>query len=124
MIAVSFYCYLIKFRAKQKHYHLTTEIANEEKFYIKCAIKKESNDKLKYIDIKKRACYYFDDIIKIEDFNLDNILIDKNSYDNILLYNISYQSLIDYKPLRIRFDKTDGFIRVYDGTRYFFIIWK
>ena len=22
------------------------------------------------------------------------------------------------KPLRIRFDKVDGFIRVYDGTRY------
>ena len=30
-----------------------------------------SNDKLKEIDIKNRRCYYFDDIIKIEDFDLD-----------------------------------------------------
>ena len=29
----------------------------------------ESNDKLKEIDIKNHQCYYFDDIIKIEDFN-------------------------------------------------------
>ena len=78
----------------------------------------ESIDKLKEIDIKNRTCYYFDDIIKIEDFDLNNILIDKKSYGNILVYNISYKSLIDYKPLRIRFSKIDGFIRVYDGTRY------
>ena len=29
-----------------------------------------------------------------------------------------YKTLIDSKPLRIRFDKTDGFIRAYDGTGY------
>ena len=78
----------------------------------------ESNDKLKEIDIKIRRWYYFDDIIKIEDFDLDNILIDEKSYENILVYNISYKSLIDSKPLYIRFDKIDGFIRVYGGTRY------
>ena len=44
-------------------------------------------------------CYYFDDIIKIEDFDLDDILIDENSYENIFVYNISYKSLIDSKPL-------------------------
>ena len=37
----------------------------------------ESNDKFKEIDIKKCTCYYFDDIIKFEDFDFDNILIDK-----------------------------------------------
>ena len=64
-------------------------------------------------------CYYSDDIIKIEDFDFDNILTDEKSYKNILTYNISYKSLIDSnKPLPIRFDKTDGFIKVYDGTRY------
>ena len=36
----------------------------------------DSNGELKEIDIKIRTCYYFDGIIKIEDFNLDNILID------------------------------------------------
>ena len=39
----------------------------------------ESNDKLKEIDIKKRTCYYFDYIIKMEDFDLNNMLIDKKS---------------------------------------------
>ena len=29
-----------------------------------------------------------------------------------------YKSLIDSKLLRIRFNKIDGFIRVYDQTRY------
>ena len=29
-----------------------------------------------------------------------------------------YKSVIDSKPLRIRLNKIDGFIRVYDGTRY------
>ena len=48
----------------------------------------ESNDKLKEIDIKNRTCYYFDEIIKIEDFDLDNILIVEKSYKNILVYNI------------------------------------
>ena len=74
----------------------------------------ESNDKLK--DIKIRTCYYFDDIIKINDFDLDKIFIDERWYENILVYNISYKSLIDSMPLRITFDKVDGFIRVYDGT--------
>ena len=36
-------------------------------------VKIESNDKLKEIDIKNSTCYYFDDIVKIEDFDFDNI---------------------------------------------------
>ena len=54
----------------------------------------------------------------MEDFNFDNILIDEKSYENILVYNISYKTLIGAKPLCISFDKIDGFIRVYDKTRY------
>ena len=45
----------------------------------KCIIKMESIDKLKEIDINNCTCYYFDDIIKIEDFDPDNILIDKKT---------------------------------------------
>ena len=33
----------------------------------------QSNDKIKEIDIKNPMYYYFDDITKIEYFNLDNI---------------------------------------------------
>ena len=78
----------------------------------------ESNDELNKIDIKNHACYLFNDIIKIEDFDLDNILIDEKSYEDILVYNISYKILINSKPLRIRFNKIDELIKVYDGTRY------
>ena len=35
----------------------------------------EVSDELKEIDIKSRAWCYFDDIIKIEHFEFDNILI-------------------------------------------------
>ena len=37
----------------------------------------DSNNELKEIDIKNRTCYHFDDIIKIEDLDLDKILIDE-----------------------------------------------
>ena len=35
-----------------------------------------------------------------------------------MVYNISYRFLSGPKPLRIKFDKIDGFITVYNGTRY------
>ena len=36
----------------------------------------------------------------------------------VLIYNISHKNWVAAKTFRIRFDKIDGFIRVYDGTRY------
>ena len=36
------------------------------------------NNELKKVPIKNRTCYYFNGIIKLEDFDLDNILIDEN----------------------------------------------
>ena len=59
-----------------------------------------------------------------------SLFIDKNTavyFDSfrieyILIYDISYKTLINPKPLRIRFDKTDGFIRISDGTRYLTLI--
>ena len=58
-----------------------------------------------------------DGIIKLEDFDLDNILIDEKSHKNILIYDILCRTLIGPKPLSIRFDKIDGLIRIYDGNR-------
>ena len=57
-----------------------------------------SNDKLKEIDIKNHTCYYFNDIIKIEHFAPDNILINEKLYKKLLVYNISYKNLIAAKP--------------------------
>ena len=49
----------------------------------------ESKDKLKEIDIKNRACYYFDDIINGIDINFSDILLVKKLYENISVYDIS-----------------------------------
>ena len=76
---------------------------------------------LKEISIKNHTCYYFDDKIKIEDFDFDNILLDEKSHENILVHNISYKTLIGAKPSCIRFDKVGGFITVYYRTRYFLL---
>ena len=37
------------------------------------------NNEIKNVCIKHRMCYYFNDIIKLEDFDLDNILIEKKN---------------------------------------------
>ena len=35
-----------------------------------------------------------------------------------MIYDISNKTLIGGKILRVKYDKVDGFVRVYDGTRY------
>ena len=56
-----------------------SQMTNQKKFYInKCIINMESNDELKEIDIKNRICCYFDEIIRTEGFDFDNILLDNN----------------------------------------------
>ena len=35
-----------------------------------------------------------------------------------MISDILYKNLTGFKPLRIRFDKIDRIIRIYDGTRY------
>ena len=54
----------------------------------------DSNDELIEINIENCTRYYFDDIIKIKDFDFDNILIDEKSYDNFLVCDSSQQTLI------------------------------
>ena len=76
------------------------------------------NNELRKARIKNSMCYYFDDIVKLEDFNLDNISIDEKSHEDILTYDTSYKTSICSKSFWIRFDKTGGIIRIYDGTRY------
>ena len=81
----------------------------------------ESKNELEKNDIKNRTCYYFDDIIRDLDINCNNILLDeksyKNKYENILIYDISYKTFMGAKPLRIRSNKIDGFIKIYDEIR-------
>ena len=44
--------------------------------------------------------------------------MDEKSYKIVLVYDMSYNTLFGLKPLRIRFDEVDGFIKFYDGIRY------
>ena len=80
------------------------------------------NNEFKKVCIKICTCYYFDDTIELEDFDLDNILIDEKLYQNILIYDISYKTLIGLKRLPIRFSKIDGFIKIYDGSKYLVLL--
>ena len=74
------------------------------------------NNEFNKVRIKNRMCYYFNDIIKLEDFDIDNILIEEKSHKSILIYDISCKTLIEAKTLNILLGKIDGFIRIYDGT--------
>ena len=77
------------------------KIANNEFLYLK-------------VHIRNHKCYYFDDIIKFEDCDFENILADEKSYENVLIYGVLYKALVGAKPLHIRFN--DGFIRILDGN--------
>ena len=84
----------------------------------------ESKDELNEVDIKNYTCYYFDDIIRVWDTNVYSIdiLLDeklyKEKYQNILIYDISYKTSTGAKPLGIRFDKIDGFIKIHGRITY------
>ena len=74
MIAVTSYCCLRKYWVKQNvlPFHNTS---NLKEIGIK-NITMERNNKLKTTDIKNHTCYYFDDIVKVEDFDFENVSID------------------------------------------------
>ena len=76
------------------------------------------NNEFKKVLIKNRTCNYFNDLVKLKDFILDNILLHEKSHKNILIHGISYKTLIGPKALRIRFYKRDGFIKIHDGSKY------
>ena len=42
-------------------------------------------------------------MIKFEDFDFDNMLIDGKSYENILVNKISHENVMGAKPLCVRF---------------------
>ena len=70
----------------------------------------ENND-IQKVCLENDICF-FDDIIKLEDFDFDNIFLDEKSNKNILVYEISYKTFIGLKTLLIRFEKVDGLIRI------------
>ena len=53
------------------------------------------NNEFLNVRIKIRTCYYFNDIIKLEDFDIDNVFIHGKSHENNLIYDISYKVLLE-----------------------------
>ena len=82
----------------------------------------KSKNELKETDIKNRLRHYFDDIINGTKINFSNNLLNKKLYENISVYNISYKTPTGPKPLRIRFDKIDGFIIALDSKNKHLIL--
>ena len=78
----------------------------------------ERKSKLRKIDIKNNACYYFNYIIRVIAINLRDILLDEKKYENISIYDISYKTFIGSISLLFRFDERYGFLKTYDGIRY------
>ena len=101
MIAVRINCYMIKYRAKQKHslpFHFTN---NELKEIIYRKHKSKMSNNIKDIDIKNRIYYFFNGIIIIKHFDPNNIKIDGRSYKNILIYYIGYVTIKESKYVNI-----------------------
>ena len=48
--------------------------------------------------------------------------MNEKSYGNILIYGILYKQLIDARHLRVIFDKVDGLMTDYNGTKYLILI--
>ena len=55
----------------------------------------------KRTDIKKRAYYYFDNTININDIDPENINVNKRPYKDILIYFNGYKTSKGIKPLTV-----------------------
>ena len=81
------------------------------------------SNKVKYINIKNQACYFFNDIINIENFDPNNIEIDDKLYKNIFIYYIGYVTLKKYlqiyslNPLYLVFTYVNGYFEEINGNK-------
>ena len=75
------------------------------------------SNKVKDINIKNQTYYFFDDIIDVKNFDLNNIKIDEKLYKNILIYYIGYVTIKDSEYVKINsayllyfiFNKANGY---------------
>ena len=83
---------------------------------------------VKDINIKNRTYYFFNDIIRIENFDVNNIKIDEKLYKNILIYYIRYvtikkdQNVYSVNPLYLGFNKMNGCFEGINGNKYLTLV--
>ena len=88
------------------------------------------SNKVKDIDIKNCTYYFFNDIINIKNFGLNNIEIDEKSYKNILIYYIGYVTVKDSQyvktysvnPLYLIFRKVNGYFEEISKSKYLMLV--
>ena len=85
---------------------------------------------VKDIDIKNQTYYYFNDMISIKYFDLNNTKIDEKSNKNILIYYIGYVTIKDSKYVKIYsvnslyliFNKVNIYFQEVNGNKYLTLV--
>ena len=86
------------------------------------------SNKIKDINIKNRTYYFFNEIIGIENFDPDNLKIDKKLYKDILIYDIGYVTIKEYvkiysvNPLYLIFSYVNVYFQKIDGNKYLTLV--
>ena len=89
------------------------------------------SNKIKDIDIIRNHIYFFfDDIIKIKNFDPNNIKIDEKSYMNILIYYIGYAMIKNLKyinvnsvnPIYLVFSTVNRYFVEINGNKYLTLV--
>ena len=88
------------------------------------------NNKVKDINIKIGAYYFFNDFINIKVFDTNNIKIDEKSYKNILIYYFGYVTIKDSQyikvnsvnPLYLIFNKENGYFQETNTSKYLMLV--
>ena len=88
------------------------------------------SNKFKDIDIKNHTYYFYDDIVKIKNFDPNEIKIDEKSYKNILIYHIGYVTNKDSKyleinsinPLYFIVNKVNGYFEEINENKYLMLV--
>ena len=83
--------------------------------------------KVKQTETKNRTCYFYNDIINIEEFDSNLLKIDKKSYKDIDIYYIGYitikkigdcENIYSVNPLYLIIGKVDGHIEENNGNKH------
>ena len=81
---------------------------------------------VKEINIKNRSYYFYNDIIKLKNFDARLLKVDKKLYKNIGIYNTGYaikkiddcESIYSVNPLYLHVDHANGYIEGKSVNKY------
>ena len=82
------------------------------------------------IDMKNRLCYFFNELINIKIFDLNNIKINEKSSKNLLIYYIGYVmikcskyvKMYSVNPFYIIFRNVNGYFEVINISMYLTLV--